>query len=393
MPGMKIADFRGNLVAWLDAHADELRAPFEGYGSLDLQMEQFRRVKRALFDADWGRYGWPESAGGLGGSPILRAIVGEEVAFRDLADPGPWSMIEVLAPTVIAFGASAITSVAVPAVLRGDEIWCQGFSEPGTGSDLASLSCRATPTDGGWLINGQKVWTSFVQYAKRCVLLTRTGEPGSAHRGITAFFVDVDSPGLTYRPIEIQSGRFEFAEVFYDDVFVPADRMLGDVGQGWQVAMDVLPYERSTTFWQRGAYLYHRLGDLVSQVASGASGGLSTTDGVHSPADDAKALGEAFQAMLAFRCRSRETQHRLAAGGQLGAETSIDKILVAGAEQLLFETVRDLLPGVVEFDDDPEAGMWRMEYLYSKAATIYGGTAEIQRNIVARRLLDLGAET
>jgi alkylation response protein AidB-like acyl-CoA dehydrogenase len=313
---------------------------------------------------------------------MLRAVVGEEVATRDLAEAGFWSMIEVLTPTVITFGSPELVASMVPPVLRGDETWCQGFSEPGTGSDLASLTCRATPTEGGWLVNGQKVWTSFAQLAERCVLLTRTGEPGSAHRGITAFFIDVDSPGLTYRPIEIMNGTLEFCEVFYDDVFVPADRMLGQVGQGWQIAMDVLPYERSTAFWHRGAFLRRRMDQLVATVAAGAPG-----------AGDARMLGEAFQSVFAFRCRSRATQYRLAAGGQLGAETSIDKILAASAEQLLFDTARELLPGAIAFDEDPEAERWRGEYLYSRAATIYGGTAEIQRNIVARRLLDLGAES
>jgi alkylation response protein AidB-like acyl-CoA dehydrogenase len=267
-------------------------------------------------------------------------------------------------------------------LLRGDETWSQGFSEPGTGSDLASLSCRAKPVDGGWVVNGQKVWTSYVQFAQRCVLLTRTGTAESRHRGITAFFVDVDSPGISYSPIEIQNGRQEFAEVFFDDVFVPADRLLGEVDKGWQIAMDILPYERSTAFWHRGAYLHQRVGRLVQQVAESGD----------SSKESAKALGEAFQGVLAFRCRSRTTQYRISAGEQLGAETSIDKILIAGAEQALYETARDLLPGVIEFDDDRVADDWRSEYLYSKAATIYGGTGEVQRNIVAGRLLELGAE-
>ena len=177
--------------------------------------------------------------------------------------------------------------------------------------------------------------------------------------------------------------------MFYDDVFVPDDRRLGDVGQGWQVAMDVLPYERSTTFWHRGAHLHHRCDQLVDA----SSDTRPTIDGRRIPATTAKALGEAFQAVIAFRSRSRDTQFRLAAGETLGAETSIDKILIATAEQLLLETARDVLPGVIEFDDDLFAERWREEYLYSKAATIYGGTSEIQRNIVARRLLDLGAES
>lgn len=372
--------FRRELVTWVDA--EDLAPPLDGPGTLDDQVAQYVRVKRALWDAGFGRCGWPESAGGLGGPALLRAVVGEEVATRHLADPGCWSMIEVLAPTVIAFGSDELVREFVPPLLRGDELWCQGFSEPGAGSDLASLACRAVPDDGGWRVSGQKVWTSFAQYAQRCVLLTRTGDAGSAHRGITALFVDVGSAGLTHRPIETQHGRPEFCEVFLDDVHVPAERMLGDVGQGWQIAMDILPYERSTTFWHRGAHLLQRCSDLVADVA-GADAASSTT---------AKALGEAYQAVLAFRMRSHGTQHRLAAGEPLGAETSIDKILIAGAEQLLYETARDLLPGTIELDPGPAAAAWREEYLYSKAATIYGGTAEIQRNIVARRLLDLGSE-
>ncbi|MYH96091.1 MAG: acyl-CoA dehydrogenase, partial [Acidimicrobiia bacterium] len=152
---------------------------------------------------------------------------------------------------------------------------------------------------------------------------------------------------------------------------------------GWQVAMDILPYERSTTFWQRGALLHRRLSDLVAQVAD--SGDFSDTS--------AKALGQAYQSLVAFRSRSRDTQHRLDAGQQLGVETSIDKILITSAEQQLFEAVRDLLPGVIEFYEGLAAAQWRTDYLYSKAASIYGGTSEVQRNIVARRLLDLGPES
>ena len=374
--------FRHELEEWLDANTDDLTPPYEGAGSMDEQMAHYAHVKRALFDAGFGRYGWPESVGGLGGSPLLRAIVGEEINLRGLSDPSPWTMIEVLAPTVIDLARPEISARFVPPFMRGDEMWCQGFSEPDAGSDLASLSCRATKTDGGWEVSGQKIWTSFIQYSQRCVLLTRTGGPDSAHRGITALLVDIDSPGISYSPIETMHGRQDFAEVHYDEVFVPEDRLIGEENGGWQVAMDILPYERSTTFWQRGALLHRRFSDLLAQVAS---------SGDHDTAA-AKALGQAFQSIVAFRSRSRDTQHRLDAGQQLGVETSIDKILITTAEQQLFESVRDLLPGVTEFDEGLAAAQWRTEYLYSKAASIYGGTSEVQRNIVARRLLDLGPE-
>ena len=379
---MDLDTFRRDLEAWLDANAVELTPPYVGAGSMDEQMAHYSHVKRALFDAGFGRYGWPESVGGLGGSPLLRAIVGEEINFRDLADPNAWTMIEVLAPTVMDFARPEVSARLVPPFLRGDEMWCQGFSEPDAGSDLASLTCRAKRTDGGWVVNGKKIWTSFIQYSQRCVLLTRTGEPGSTHRGITALLVDVDSQGVSYSPIETMHGRLDFSEVHYDEVFVPEERLLGEENEGWQVAMDILPYERSTTFWHRGALLHRRLSDLVTQVAD--SGDFSDTA--------AKAVGQAYQSLVAFRSRSRDTQHRLDAGQQLGAETSIDKILITSAEQQLFEAVRELLPGVIEFDDGINATQWRTDYLYSKAASIYGGTSEVQRNIVARRLLDLGPE-
>jgi alkylation response protein AidB-like acyl-CoA dehydrogenase len=324
------------------------------------------------------RYGWPTEVGGLGGPAVLRAIVGEEVVGRRLAEPGPYSMVEVLAPTMIDYAPAELAAEMVPRLLSGREQWCQGFSEPGSGSDLASLSTRATQQGDNWIVNGQKVWTSFAQFSTRCILLTRTG-PG--HDGITAFFVDLDTPGITIRPLRTMHGVDEFCEVYYDDVVIPASRMLGQPGDGWRLAMDLLPYERSTCFWQRIAYLYSRFDALIRETSESSE--------VSEPADhDEFELGAAYLALHTLRCRSRATQHRLRDGARLGPDTSIDKVLLAGAEQRLYDTVRDLLPGTLELDDTP----WRSEYLYSRAATIYGGTAEIQRNIIARRLLDLGKE-
>ncbi|WP_427917643.1 acyl-CoA dehydrogenase family protein [Streptomyces sp. cg40] len=365
-PGyVNAADFRADLRGWLDEH-DLSPGPDR---SLDAQVAQLARVRRALYDADWMRYGWPAEVRGLGGPAVLRAVLGEEVATRELAEPGIYSMIEVLAPTMISYAPPALAAEMVPRLLSGHEQWCQGFSEPGSGSDLASLTTRAVPRDDHWVISGQKVWTSLAQFAARCVLLTRTA-PG--HNGITAFFVDMDTPGITVRPLRTMHGVDEFAEVFFDDVIVPTDRMLGRPGDGWRLAMDLLPHERSTCFWHRIAHLFTRLDRLLAET---------------NIPDDAE-LGAAYLALHTVRCRSHATQRRLAEGERLGPETSVDKVLLATAEQRLLETVRDLLPGVLELTDTP----WRSEYLYSKAATIYGGTAEIQRNIIARRLLDLGKE-
>jgi alkylation response protein AidB-like acyl-CoA dehydrogenase len=152
---VETAEFRAGLVRWLDEHLTELEPPFVGEGSLGEQMEQLSRVKRALFDAGWMRWGWPESVGGLGGPPMLRAVLGEEVTGRDLVVPGFFSMTEILAPTLAEFAAPELAREEIPKLLRGEAMWCQGFSEPGTGSDLSSLSCRATERDGHWVVNGQ----------------------------------------------------------------------------------------------------------------------------------------------------------------------------------------------------------------------------------------------
>ncbi|HET6948732.1 MAG TPA: acyl-CoA dehydrogenase family protein [Acidimicrobiales bacterium] len=375
---MELDEFRAGLDGWLDDNAAALAPDHRGVGTLDQQMAHLGKVKRLTYDAGWMRWGWPERVGGLGGSTLLRAYLGEALTARDLVEPGIYSMPEVLAPTMIDYATPELAATMVPRLLRGDETWCQGFSEPGTGSNLASLSCRATRTGDGWRVTGQKVWTSLAQYAQRCVLLTRTGSQESAHRGITALFVDMDTPGITVRPIETMHGAPEFSEVFFDDVPVPFDRTLGDEGQGWSVAMDLLPFERSTALWHRAAYLHRRLQQLLDAAPPGAL--------------DPARVGEVTQLVYAFRARSRATQHRLHAGEQLGPETSIDKVLVATAEQAVFDLVADGLAADVTLGDDPASGRWRTEFLYSRAATIYGGSAEIQRNIIARRLLDLGSD-
>jgi alkylation response protein AidB-like acyl-CoA dehydrogenase len=363
------ASFRTAVRDWLDSHDLTPRADVSLGELMDAEVAQLSRVRAALYEAGWMRYGWPEAAGGLGGPVLLRAVLGEEVTARGLAQPGYYSMTEVLAPTMISYAPPALAAEMVPLLLRGKEHWCQGFSEPGSGSDLASLSTRAVSRGDDWVITGQKVWTSLAQYSARCVLLTRTG-PG--HGGITAFFIDMDSPGITVRPLRTMHGVDEFAEVFFDEVVVPGSRMLGQPGDGWRLASDLLPYERSTCFWHRNAYLFERLDRLVAAAAE----------------PDEAVIGSVYLSLYTTRCRSRETQYRLAETGTLGPETSVDKILLQTGEQQLYDAARDLLPGEVELDESP----WREEFLYSRASTIYGGTAEIQRNIVARRLLDLGKD-
>jgi len=367
---VNVDQFRADLRAWLDEN-DLTPGPDH---SLQGHMQQFLRVSQALYYADWMRYGWPVEVGGLGGPALLRAIVGEEVVGRRLADPGPYSMLEVLAPTMIDY---APTELAAK--------WCRGYSAVASSGARVSPNRARAATSRHYPPGGPGRGQLDCQRAEgldqlRAVLdaVRPAHRTGPGHDGITAFFVDLDTPGITIRPLRTMHGVDEFCEVYYDDVVIPASRMLGQPGDGWRLAMDLLPYERSSCFWQRIAYLYSRFDALIAEIS----------DVGNADSHDEYDLGAAYLALHTVRCRSRATQHRLRDGARLGPDTSIDKVLLAAAEQRLYDTVHDLLPGALELEDTP----WRSEYLYSRAATIYGGTAEIQRNIIARRLLDLGKE-
>ena len=375
---MELDEFREGLDAWIEENLDELRPTDEGAGTLAEHVEHLNKVKGLAFEAGWMRWGWPENVGGLGGSPLLRAYLGEALSSQNLVPAGIYSMTEVLVPTMVDFARPELAEEMVPLMLSGRETWCQGFSEPGTGSNLAALTCRAVRDGDTWRINGQKVWTSLAQFSQRCVLLTRSGDADSAHRGITALFVDMDSPGITSRPIETMHGAPEFCEVFFDDVVVPVERMLGGEGDGWAVAMDLLPYERSTALWHRGAMLQHRFDALLKHAPDEAL--------------DPSWVGEVALMLRAFRARSRSTQYRLHDGEKLGAETSVDKVLLATTEQAVFDLAEHVLGDAVLTGDDGFAERWRSEFMYSRASTIYGGSAEIQRNVIAKRLLELGPE-
>jgi alkylation response protein AidB-like acyl-CoA dehydrogenase len=368
---VQVPDFRAGLVTWIDEHGEQLAPPPED-GSVTTQLDHQRRIQRMLFDDGWMRWGWPEPIGGLGGSPTLRAVLGEELVGRALVHTTSWSMHEVLGPAVAQFGRPELVSQIYPRLLRGDEFWCQGFSEPDAGSDLGSLRTTARAHGDDWLINGEKLWTSFAQHATRCVVLARTGGPGS--RGVSAFLVDMDTPGVNVSPVRTMAEVDEFCSTSFVDVQVPAHRMLGDLDAGWLVAQHILSCERGPIFWQRGAWLGHHLGMLLDAADDAAS---------------QTALGEAFEQLWAFRARSKGTQDRIAVGDLPGAEASVDKILVAAADQAVFEAARAILAGVVETDDTPRGRAWRREWAYSRAATIYGGTSEIQKDIVATRLLGL----
>jgi alkylation response protein AidB-like acyl-CoA dehydrogenase len=302
--------------------------------------------------------------------------LGEELTARGLVHSAAYSMTEVLGPAVAEYASPELARNVFPSLLRGDEFWCQGFSEPEAGSDLGSLRTVAVRDGDTWVINGQKLWTSWAHHAARCIVLARTEGPNTGSRGISAFFVDMDSPGITVQPILTMAEVDEFCETFFDEVRVPGARLLGTRGKGWRVAQHILACERGPIFWQRASWLLHHLGQVAALSSSSDSTGQ-------------RLLGLAYADVFALRARSRSTQYQVAKGDLRAADSSIDKILIATADQAVFDAARHIFAGTIEFGDSSLADRFRKEWAYSRAATIYGGTSEIQRDIVAARLLAL----
>jgi len=367
---------RERFTRWLAEHAGEL-APFTKLPTdVDGVFAALSRLQRLLYDAGWIRLGWPEELGGLGGSVALRGVVSEELAAAGYPPPFSFGTQEVLGPAVARFASPELARTVLPRLLRGDETWCQGFSEPGAGSDLGSLRMRAVDKGDHFRVTGEKIWTSWAQYADRCLLLVRTGTQEAAHRGITALFVDMDTPGITVSPLVAMTGEAEFCSMFFDDVPVPKERVLGAVNGGWAVAMFILGCERGVAAWQRQAWMRWRLEGLLAEAPE---------------LPDARA-GEAFELVHALRLLSRRTLRSLAAGESLGVRPSFDKLLMSTAEKYLFDAALEAMPGTLLFGGDDAARDWRNDYLYSRAASIYGGAAEIQRNIIAEHILGLPKE-
>ncbi len=340
-------------------------------------MAQVSKVKRLAFDAGWMRYGWPERVGGFAGSTLLRAYLGEALTARDLVQPGLYSMTEVLAPTMIDYAAPELAAAMVPALLRGDETWCQGFSEPGTGSNLASLSCRAVRTDrrlAGHRAEGLDQ-PGPVRTALRPPHPNRDAgvRPPRDHRPLRGHGLARNRGASRSGPCTgATSSRRSSSMTWSSPSTVPSGRK-GTAGR-W-------PWTSCPT----SAAPHCGTGPPSSTAGSKRSSIPPRPTPSTRPGS-----GEVIQLLYAFRARSRATQYRMAAGEELGPETSIDKVLLATTEQAVFDLVADVLTADVMVGDDPDSDRWRTEYLYSRAASIYGGSAEIQRNIIARRLLDLG---
>jgi alkylation response protein AidB-like acyl-CoA dehydrogenase len=380
-----LAQFRHGLRQCLRRldFADEWRSGT--YSTAEEGLERDASVMARMHAADWNRYGWPEKAGGLGGNELHRAIYYEELAYAMLPIPAQAWTLEVIGPAVLTF-APTLAEQLLPGYLRGQEWWGQGFSEPESGSDLASLRTRAVD-DGseGFVVNGQKIWTSQGSTAKRLCVLVRTGSPESRHRGLTMMLIDTDAPGVTIRPIALASGRRELAEVFFDDVHVPRERLIGEVNGGWGVTMFLMQYER-------GMYGYAVLNKVLIELARLREYMINRAVA----STHRERFARVYVDVVAAQARAAATVRKLANGESVGAESSIDKLLFSRAERevndLIFDVAQDHMMGAGPGVDADELDTTRAEWWYSRAATIMGGTAEVQRGIVADHILGLPKE-
>lgn len=372
VPGTHL-QVREQFGVWLHENEELLRRLCAPGMDVAATFTAQRELQKLLFDSGWIRLGWPEELGGLGGEMILRAVVVEELCSAGYPPPFSFGTQEVLGPAIARYAPAELAADLLPRLLSGQEYWCQGFSEPGAGSDLASLRCKATEDGSDWVIAGEKVWTSWAQVADRCLLLVRTGDANSGSRGITAVMMDMDTPGIDLRPLVSMNGDAEFCSLYLDDVRVPRSRTLGDVGGGWAVAMTILASERGAAAWQRQTWMRCRLQDLLRQA----------------PDLPPAVAGEAYELIHSLRLLSRRTVRALSRGEDIGATPSFDKLLMSTAEKFLFAAALEHLGPTVLFDGDPASAGWRNDYLYSRASSIYGGAAEIQRDIVAGRILRL----
>jgi alkylation response protein AidB-like acyl-CoA dehydrogenase len=355
------------------------------------RMEALRAWQGRCYEAGYVGRAWPQEFGGGGGPAAEQIIIDQELAAAGAPEFANVVGLDVLGPSLLRFGSDEQRRRYIPPILAAEEIWCQGFSEPDAGSDLASLRTRADERGDHFVVSGQKTWVSWGQFARWCGVLARTQDAGPKHRGISMLIVDMRSPGVELRPMTQTTGHAEFCELFLDDVVVPRENLLAGLGDGWKIAMHTLGHERGTAALPRQVKLRTWL-DRAVRVAS-----ERTVDGgplIDDPGAQL-ALARALVAVEVLRHHAYRTVGEFLNGGAVGPDSSSVKLLMAEAEQRLAATAIELLGPTIEHaepDAADEDGFWNETYLYSRAASVYGGTQQIQRDIIADRVLALPKE-
>jgi alkylation response protein AidB-like acyl-CoA dehydrogenase len=350
--------------------------------ALDDRIAYLREWQARCYAAGYVGRAWPAEYGGGGRPTAEQLIVDQELAAAGAPELVAIVGLDVLGPAILAYGTDEQRRRYIPPILSAEEIWCQGFSEPDAGSDLASLRTQAVETGDGYVLNGQKTWISWGQFARWCGVLARTDPDVPKHKGISLFVVDMESPGIDVRPMEQITGHAEFSELFLTDVVVPKENLLGSPGDGWRIAMHVVAHERGTAALPRQVTLRTWLDRLVADAALARRDDrpLLADEGVQST------LARALIEIEVLRHHASRTMAPFIDGGTVGPESSGVKLLMAQAEQTLGAAALDVL-------GDAGAGdFWHERYLYSRAASVYGGTQQIQRTIIADRILSLPQE-
>jgi alkylation response protein AidB-like acyl-CoA dehydrogenase len=379
--------FRLEVRGWLEKNAPSARLGREPLASLDTAsgFEQHREWERRLFDARLSVVSWPVRYGGRD-ADLWEWVIFEEEYYRAEAPTRVGQNgIFLLAPTMFELGTEEQKDRFLPAMASGEEIWCQGWSEPDAGSDLAGIrsTARSDGAAGGWVLNGQKTWCSRGAFADWMFGLFRTDPESERHRGLTYFLVPLDAPGVTVRPIAQLDGETGFAEVFFEDVVVSDDQVLGSVNDGWRAAMSTAGSERGMSLRSPARYTMaaDRLVALYSECL--------LTDPSRA-ARCAQKVARAWTAAEVYRLHTYWTATRVSEGGSVGAEASVGKIHWSETDVAIQSAALELLgESAYNLGADGRPGAWLDGFLFSLAGPIYAGTNEIQRNVVAERLLGM----
>jgi alkylation response protein AidB-like acyl-CoA dehydrogenase len=376
--------FRTELRTWL-----ERNPPGPEPEDLDEWVRFGKAWQRKLYDAGWCGIAWPKAYGGRGATLIEQVIFQEEMARTRAPMLINLAGLTMGGPVLIAHGTEEQKRRHLQNILSAAEIWCQGFSEPNAGSDLAALKTRAVLDGDDFIVNGQKVWTSFARYADWCMLLVRTDPEAPKHRGITFLLADMHSPGVTVRPLKQISGAEDFNEVFFEDVRVPRGNVIGQINSGWEIAITTLMHERATLTFSRQLQSRVALSDMVSFARTWPYNGRPAV------ADPLvrQQLAQTIIESAAIKYTAYRSLTKTLRGGVPGPEGSIEKLFWSEMYQRQLEIAlaiegpySQLVKGSPRVPDD---GQWPYLFLYSRGRTIAAGSSEIQRNIIAERVLGL----
>jgi alkylation response protein AidB-like acyl-CoA dehydrogenase len=380
--------FQAELRAWLAGNiTDEFRE------KRNMTFQEKVAVRRAwqnkLFEAGWIGIGWPKEYGGRDASLMQETIYNEEMAHAQAPTTANVIGLNMVGPTILAVGTPEQKARYLPKILSAEEIWCQGFSEPNAGSDVASLQTRAVREGDHFVVNGQKVWTSYGYVADFCILLVRTDFDAPKHKGLSYLVVDMRSPGVSAKPLVQMTGEAEFAELFFENVKVPVENLVGELNKGWMVAITTLMHERGSLSFSIIVTFEQRLQALIELSRSSTLNGKPALEDTQVR----QRLARLYTDVKTFKLNTMSQMSTIGQGHLPGPEGSLLKLHWSELNQRMVELAFELggpfsslAPDSV---DAPFEGRWQYEYLRARGNTIEAGTSEVQRNIVAERVLGL----